>query len=108
MEIKEIIYICFIVISTLSFIIKTVISDSKAKKEERKLTDIINISDTILGFIEEAEKKFATTKKSGETKKEVVMTKVNNMCITLGLPFEEEYWSEKVDAYLELTKVVNK
>lgn len=111
MQINEIISVvvsCVGVLATAISVIIGIVKNIKNKDANFNLASVMSIGEKAMEFIADAEKKFATIRKSGVTKKEVVLTKINNLCIELGITYDETYWSEKVDAYLELTKSVNK
>lgn len=45
---------------------------------------------------------------SGTLKKESVMAKLQTYCNDKGIPFDKDYWSNKVDSIVAMTKNVNK
>ena len=43
----------------------------------------------------------------GAQKKDSVMTKILQACLTKGVAFDEEYWSKAIDELVEVTRKVN-
>ena len=86
-----------------------------AKTDAEKQAAKDEIKTLAQDFIAEAEqlyKKFdAIVKQQGETcgaiKKDSVMTKIQDACLTKGVAFEKEYWSAYVDKQVALTRQVN-
>lgn len=44
---------------------------------------------------------------AGAVKKDSVMSKLQSYCTEKGLTFDSEYWSEKIDEIVAMTKTVN-
>jgi len=89
-----------LIITVLTFIVKTVRS-SKAKKSAEQA---IKIGNAVLPLIREAEK---FTAFSGIEKKQYVMTKANQFALVNRIPFIEDLVSKKIEELVTLTKQVN-
>lgn len=87
----------------------TIISFAVALIKAIKSKQYDKIKGLVIGFIEEAEN---LTSKSGEAvagavKKEVVLAKIQNACVNIGLKYNASIWGAIVDKYVELTLKVN-
>lgn len=90
---------------TLISLISFVVAIIKAIKN-KKYNEIVNC---MIGFIQDAE---TFTCKNGETvdgsvKKEIVLSKIRNICNNLNYKYDETTWSNLVDNYVEFTLRVN-
>lgn len=112
------IVLAFIITSVIPFVTAIYSGYKKAKSsktETEKQSAINDMKDVVLGFIGDAEmlyknidsmlKQRGTT--SGAIKKENVMTKLHAYAIEKGYEFDSEYWSNKIDEIVALTKNVN-
>lgn len=81
-------------------------------EQEKATNDMLH---AVNNFIEAAEKTFKgfdTVMKSqgssaGSLKKDTVMTKLQAYAMQNGYEFDEEYWSQKVDSIVAMTREVN-
>ena len=89
-----------LLVTTVTFLTKF-IKNAKAKKAAE---NIVDISNAIIGYIEEAE---TFLNYSGEEKKQYVMTKANQFAIESGIKFDAESVSAKVEELVGMTKQVN-
>ena len=104
-------------IPTIVALVKYVKSYKAAKTEAEKLSIYTQMSDVANNLIAEAEKTYFAVddalKKNGETsgsgaiKKAVVMSKLHDYCVSSGVEFDDQFWSEKIDSLVTLTKNVN-
>ena len=96
--------IASLVIFALSLVslILTIVKAIKNGKYDQILTAMI-------GFIEDAENYKCKNGESvdGSVKKEIVLSKVSQICKKLNYKFKEETWSTIIDKYVEFSKVVN-
>lgn len=76
----------------------------KNAKIKKALEQTVNITNSIIPYIYEAEK-FASY--TGEEKKAYVMTKANQFAISNNIEFNEDDISEKIEQLVTLTKQVN-
>lgn len=85
-------------------------TESENAKAENEMTAALN------GFIQNAEELYKNVndilKERGESagaqKKDCVMTKLQAFAISHNYIFDAEYWSQKIDTIVDLTKNVNK
>lgn len=81
-------------------------------EKEKATNDMLHAANN---FIEAAEKTFAgfdTVMKAqngsaGALKKDTVLTKLQAYAMSNGYTFDEEYWSQKIDNIVAMTKEVN-
>lgn len=89
--------------------------EEKQRAEAEKQSAINDLKNLALGFVAEAEALYkdvdAIVKGQGKTcgalKKDSVMTKIQDACITKGVGFDKEYWSKEVDNFVAITRKVN-
>lgn len=93
---------------------KTEAEKAAAVAEEAKVkNELLELANTLVGDIETAYKQFDTIIKEktgkgvGVMKKESVMTKLQAACIEKGVPFDSDFWSNKIDEIVKLTRTVN-
>ena len=88
----------FSIVSLIISIIKAI----KNGKYDQIVTSMIE-------FIEDAEKYKCKNGESvdGSVKKEIVLSKIAQVCKKLNFKFKEETWGKLIDKYVEFSKVVN-
>ena len=69
----------------------------KAKTSEEKAKVLKDIESDLLAYISMADATFSKVPKSGASKLEYVLNKVQQVCITCGVEFEKEKWTEKIN-----------
>lgn len=123
MEIQEMVYI-FIGLSSFLFttliptvivLIKKIKACAKARTEAERQKAIGEIVDLAQGFVVEAETLYkdidAIVKQNGKScgavKKDSVITKIQDACLTKGVAFDKEFWSTRIDELVKLTRQVN-
>lgn len=100
-------------IPTIIALVKYVKSYKAAKTETEKLELYDKMSTLANDFISEAEKAYMSIDETlkgnngGAVKKQNVMSKLRDFCASNGVAFDEQYWSEKIDSLVSLTKNVN-
>lgn len=103
-------------ITTIIGFVKAAKNKKLAKSEAEAAEAKQKMLDTASTLIKEAEtfyKSLDTVLKNtegttaGAYKKESVMTKLKAFAMTIGFNFDEEYWSNKIDEIVKLTKDVN-
>lgn len=96
--------IASLVIFALSLVslILTIVKAIKNGKYDQILTEMI-------GFIEDAEHYKCKNGESvdGSVKKEIVLSKISQVCKKLNYKFNESTWASLIDKYVEFSKVVN-
>lgn len=96
--------IASLVIFALSLVslILTIVKAIKNGKYDQILTAMI-------GFIEDAEHYKCKNGESvdGSVKKEIVLSKISQVCKKLNYKFNESTWASLIDKYVEFSKVVN-
>lgn len=104
------------VIPTIVKYVKTWKEYKAAKTEAERqaaINEMLGYANELVAAAEETYKKVDTLLKqdggkgSGAVKKDSVMTKLQAKCIEKGIEFDSEYWSEKVDDIVKLTRTVN-
>lgn len=88
----------------------------KAKLEAESAQATVDMTNAAAELIENAENLYddvaealkAQGKSAGPVKKDSVMSKLQAYALTKGYGFDEQYWSDKVDALVTMTKNVNK
>lgn len=103
-------------IPTIIVMINRIKAVRKANTEAEKQKAIGEIIELAQGFIVEAEKTWAATdsvlKQSGKegcgaNKKSEVMTQIHQACFDKKLDFDQDFWSNKVEEIVKVTKSVN-
>lgn len=122
MTTRDILYIVYLCLAFLVGAIPAVISFVRAAKAKHKATtaeekdaQYKEMLDQANKLIESAEvfydafdKVLKTQNESaGPYKKESVMTKLQAYALKAGITFDSNYWSEKIDEIVALTKKVN-
>lgn len=108
----------FVITTAVPFIISLVNANKKrkeAKTEAEKQAAINEMAEVAKGFIVQAEQLYkeydALMKANGSTgglvKKDSVMSKLQAYALEKGYTFDAEYWSNKIDSIVELTRKVN-
>lgn len=96
--------IASLVIFALSLVslILTIVKAIKNGKYDQILTAMI-------GFIEDAEHYKCKNGESvdGSVKKEIVLSKISQVCKKMNYKFNEQTWASLIDKYVEFSKVVN-
>lgn len=105
------------VIPSIIALVKYVKKYKAAQTEAEKQAAINDLSDMAKNFIADAEKLYASINaamkitgqsiSTGKLKKETVMSKLAQYALNKGYSFDEEYWSIKVDEFVNITKAVN-
>lgn len=111
-EILSIAVGCLALLSALIGYIVTLIKNGKNKKLVKAAETVNEIAELATEKVVEVEKLFsqaanvlkAVGVKTGEIKKESVMTYIEGRCVEKGILFDEEYWSERVE---KLVSVLN-
>jgi F0F1-type ATP synthase assembly protein I len=99
---------------------KEALAESKTEEERQraeaeKQAAMNDLKTLAQGFVVEAENLYKSVdtlvKQTGGTcgaqKKDSVMTKILQACLTKGVAFDEEYWSKTIDELVEVTRKVN-
>ena len=122
MSISDILYIVFIGVYFLFTSISTIIGFIKSHKAKKKATtleqkeaakeDMEEQAKKLISSAEEFYKSLDVVLKSngesaGPYKKESVMSKLQSYANEKGYNFDVEYWSDKIDKIVKLTKEVN-
>lgn len=81
-----------VIVSVVSFVLK-----HKSNTNNKKILRLISILPAI---IDEAESVFKAVTSSGSSKRKYVLEKISVICCELGLSFDEEFWSKKIEEYL--------
>lgn len=108
----------FVITTAVPFIISLVNANKKrkeAKTEAEKQAAINEMTEAAKVFIVQAEQLYkeydALMKANGSTgglvKKDSVMSKLQAYALEKGYTFDAEYWSNKIDSIVELTRKVN-
>lgn len=108
----------FVITTAVPFIISLVNANKKrkeAKTEAEKQAAINEMTEAAKVFIVQAEQLYkeydALMKANGSTgglvKKDSVMSKLQAYAHEKGYTFDAEYWSNKIDSIVELTRKVN-
>lgn len=85
----------------------TIEEQAEAEKlMEEKAKELIANAETFFKNLDNVLKATEGTS-AGAYKKESVMSQLQTYCTSLGLTFNSEYWSKKVDDLVALTKQVN-
>lgn len=124
MDIQTIVNVCisimtFLVITLIPSIILMVKNYKKAKKaktEAEKSAALNELNDVANKLIAEAEKAYASVNEAlkskgssaGAMKKDKVLFQLQSYCTKNNLEFDAEYWNNKIDEIVALTKQVNK
>lgn len=103
-------------IPSIIALVKTVKQAKNAKTDAEKQAIYNSLLDEVNNLITNAEEtyknvdtilKAQTGKGSGAVKKELVMTKLQASCLQKGIEFDSQYWSNKIDELVAMTKTVN-
>lgn len=99
---------------------KEALAESKTEEERQRseaekqsaLNELKSFAQTCVVEAENLYKDIDTMVKSqgktcGAIKKDGVMTKILQACLTKGIAFDEEYWSKAIDELVEVTRKVN-
>ena len=89
--------------------------EERQHTEAEKQAAMNDLKTLAQGFVVEAENLYKSVdtlvKQTGGTcgaqKKDSVMTKILQACLTKGVAFDEEYWSKTIDELVEVTRKVN-
>ena len=93
-----------LVLVLLTSIITFIAKNSKNKKVAKAATNLLAVIGATRQFVTEAE---SLLNFSGENKKEWVMTKVNQFCISKGIVYDEKKVDEILEDYITFSKEVN-
>lgn len=102
-------------IPTFIVMINRIKAVRKAKTEAEKQAAINDLKVLAQRFIVDAENLYKDIdgivkgqgKTCGALKKDSVMTKIMDSCLTKGVEFDKEYWSNEVDNFVAATREVN-
>lgn len=102
-------------IPTFIVMINRIKAVRKAKSEVEKQSALNDLKLLAQTFVVEAESLYkdieAIVKQSGKScgavKKDCVMAKIQDACLTKGVVFDKEFWSKEVDALVAVTRQVN-
>ena len=89
-----------LLITAVTFLMKFL----KSGKAKKAAEGILQISNAVLPYIKQAEE---LINYSGEEKKDFVMAKANQFAAEIGVPFDAEQVSAKIEELILLTKTVN-
>lgn len=119
-EIIKIVAFCVIFVAGVISSIIGFVKAAKAKKAAKTAQEseaaqqkMIDEANKLIAYAETFYKSLDTILKqtegtgAGAYKKESVMVKLQAFANTLGITFDAEYWSKKVDEIVKLTKEVN-
>ena len=116
MALKDILTLVITIASfLLTCLIPTVIVMIQKIKEARKTKNYGEIAELAQQFVVEAENLYKDIdgivkgqgKSCGALKKDSVMTKIMDACISRKTKFDKEFWSDAVDKLVEVTRQVN-
>lgn len=104
-----------VLIPTFIVMVNRIKAVKNAKTEAEKQAAINDIKTLAQGFVIDAESLYkdidAIVKQNGKTcgavKKDSVMTKIQDACLTKGVEFDKDYWGDIVDNLVTLTRQVN-
>lgn len=102
-------------IPTVIVMINRIKAVRKAKTEAERQEALNDLKALAQGFVVDAESLYkdidAIVKQNGKScgavKKDSVMTKIQDACLTKGVAFDKEYWSKVVDDLVTVTRQVN-
>lgn len=102
-------------IPTVIVMINRIKAVRKAKTEAERQEALNDLKALTQGFVVDAESLYkdidAIVKQNGKScgavKKDSVMTKIQDACLTKGVAFDKEYWSKVVDDLVTVTRQVN-
>lgn len=102
-------------IPTVIVMINRIKAVRKAKTEAERQEALNDLKALAQGFVVDAESLYkdidAIVKQNGKScgavKKDSVMTKIQDACLTKGVAFDKEYWSKVVDDLVAVTRQVN-
>lgn len=102
-------------IPTVIVMINRIKAVRKAKTEAERQEVLNDLKALAQGFVVDAESLYkdidAIVKQNGKScgavKKDSVMTKIQDACLTKGVAFDKEYWSKVVDDLVTVTRQVN-
>lgn len=108
-------FVTSVLIPSVIVMINRIKAVKAAKSETERQTAINELKALALNFVVEAESLYkdidAIVKQSGKTcgavKKDSVMTKIQDACLTKGVAFDKEFWSKEVDDLVTATRKVN-
>lgn len=102
-------------IPTVIVMINRIKAVRRAKTEAERQAAINELKALAQGFVVDAESLYkdidAIVKQNGKScgavKKDSVMTKIQDACLTKGIVFDKEFWSKEVDDLVTVTRQVN-
>lgn len=104
MDINSILTIVGLVCALLATIVTAISKNCKNSKIAKKATSLLTIIESAQQFIEQAEKMTGFT---GENKKEWVVTKICQFCISKNINYDEETIDNVVEELISFSKQVN-
>lgn len=87
-----------------------------AKTEEEKQKILNEITTACNQLIKDAEQTYKSvdnvlksqgSKGCGAVKKEIVLSKIQALCLEKGIEYNQDYWSNKIEEIIDVTKNVN-
>ena len=108
-------FVTSVLIPSVVVMINRIKAVKTARNETEKQKAIGEIKTLAQNFIVEAENLYKDIdtivkgqgKTCGAIKKDSVMTKIQDGCITKGVEFDKEFWSAYIDEQVKLTRQVN-
>ena len=108
-------FVTSVLIPSIVVMINRIKAVKAARNETEKQKAIGEIKTLAQNFIVEAENLYKDIdtivkgqgKTCGAIKKDSVMTKIQDSCITKGVEFDKEFWSAYIDEQVKLTRQVN-
>lgn len=102
-------------IPTVIVMINRIKAVRKAKTEAERQEALNDLKALAQDFVVDAESLYkdidAIVKQNGKScgavKKDSVMTKIQDACLTKGVAFDKEYWSKVIDDLVAVTRQVN-
>lgn len=91
-------------LALISSILVAVAKNSKSAKTAKNATNLLSVISAVQTFISQAESIVGFT---GANKKEWVMTKVNQFCISKGITYDDEEVDKLVEKFIDFSKQVN-
>lgn len=104
-------YIIDLLVSVISFIVSAILVISITRKNKTAAQSDIDIIFEIINNMQTSEKALSPLKaiigNVGDMKKDDVLTKLQNFCLTRGIKFDSEKISYIVEKLIEFSKTVN-
>lgn len=91
-------------LALISSILVAIAKNSKSVKVAKKATNLLSVITAVQTFVSQAESIVGFT---GVNKKEWVMTKVNQYCISKGIAYDNDEVDKLVEQFIDFSKQVN-